>query len=152
MRTARTGLFLALTVMLAAGCGSDGGTEVDGLTVADLVGTWTATSQTFTNNSDSSETFDFIANGGETRMTVLSHGGARTWVTIGTYYDEWDAQLTLNGNTLTSTPVEGSRPVQVFTITLNGNTLSATNASDAFDFPPEDSPVSATMEIVLERQ
>lgn len=152
MRTARSGLFLALTVMVAASCGSDGGTEPEGITIADLVGSWTATSQTFTNNSNSSETFDFIANGGETRMTVLAGGNARTWVDIDTYSDEWDAQLTLNGNTLTSTPVEASRPVRVYTITLNGSTLSVTNTSDAFDFPPEDAPVSATLEMVMERQ
>jgi hypothetical protein len=75
-----------------------------------------------------------VAAGGETRTTVLQGGGARTWVTLGTFSDEWDAQLAINGNTLTSTPAEAARGVRNYTFTLVGSTLTLTNDNGSFDF------------------
>ena len=152
MRTVRAYLCLVLISMVAVGC-DDQGTEVEGITVEDLVGSWTATSKVYTNNANASETFDFLANGGETRMTVLTGGRARTWVDIGTFSDEWDAQLTMNGNTLTSQPAEASRPVKEYTFTLDGDVLTLVDAASAYDFPPGDgTAVSATETTVMERQ
>ena len=142
------------TLLLATACGSDDGSDpVDEVTVADLVGSWTASSLVYTNQADPSETFDLIANGGEVRVTVLTGGRARTWVDFGSFSDEWDAQLTMNGSTLTSTPAEASRPVQHFTFTLVGDVLTLTNQDDAFDFTLTGaSPVAVTAVTVLERQ
>jgi hypothetical protein len=153
MRSARSRLVLALTAVLATGCSDDGGTDVDTITIDDFVGSWSASSQVFPSHGDPNETFDLIANGGETRMTVLSHGGARTWVEFGTFADEWDAQLMVDGNMLTSTPVEASRPVRHFSFVHDGDTVTLTNTDDAFDFTLSGAdPVPATMVIVLERQ
>ncbi len=146
-------LVLAVTAVLATGCSDDGGTAVDPITIEDFVGSWSATSQVYTNDGDPSETFDLIANGGETRMTVLSHGGARTWIEFGTFSDEWDAQLTVSGNTLTSTPVEASRPVRHYTFVHDGDTVTLTDTDEAFDFTLTGAdPVPAAMVVVLERQ
>ena len=120
--------------MLAASCGGDDPIEPEVVTIADLVGSWTASSVLHTDKANPTQLFDIVAAGGETRTTVLEGGGARTWVTLGTFSDEWDAQLTINGTTLTSTPVEASRGVQTNTFTLVGNTLTLTNDNASFDF------------------
>ena len=54
--------------------------------------------------SNPAQQFDIVTAGGEVRTTVLDGGGARTWLTLGDFNDEWDAALTLSGTTLTSTP------------------------------------------------
>jgi hypothetical protein len=92
---------LAVVVILAAGCGDDP-VEPEGLALDDLVGSWTASSILHTATANASQQFDIIAAGGEGRVTVLEGGRARTWLTLGTFSDEWDAQFTLSGNTLTS--------------------------------------------------
>lgn len=128
---------LAFAVFLAAftsACGSDSSTEPEGLTVADLVGSWKASSALFTNQSNSSQQFDLVAAGGEVRTTVLDQGRARTWVDLGDFSDEYDAQLTLNGNQLTATPAESSRPTRHYTIELTGNRLTMTSSDARFDF------------------
>lgn len=152
MRSTAPYVFVAVLTLLASGC-SDSGTEPDGITIGDFTGTWQASSHTFTNSADAGETFDLIANGGETRVTVLSGGRARTWVTIGTFYDEWDAQLSINGNVLTSTPAEATRPVKHWTFTLVGNTLTLTDSDSEFDFTLSGgAEVPATEVVVLVRQ
>jgi len=153
-----TGYFmlLVLTVVLAncdSNSDSNSDSETNTITVADFVGSWTASSVVFTNNVNSSESIDLIAIGGETRMTVLTGGGVRTWVDVGDFSDEWDATLSVSGNTVTSTPVESSRPVVRFTFTMNGNTLTLTNTSEEFDFTLSGAAeVAATQVIVFERQ
>ena len=153
-----TGYFmlLVLTVVLAncdSNSDSNSDSETNTITVVDFVGSWTASSVVFTNNVNSSESIDLIAIGGETRMTVLVGGGVRTWVDVGDFSDEWDATLSVSGNTVTSTPVESSRPVVRFTFTMNGNTLTLTNTSEEFDFTLSGAAeVAATQVIVFERQ
>ena len=117
------------------------------------MGSWKASSHTYTSNANPSQTFDLVANGGETRMTVLSGGRVRTWVDIGDFSDEWDAQITISGTSLISTPAEASRGVQTFSFTLVGNTLTLTDSSSEFDFTllGED-PTPASMVVVLVRQ
>lgn len=152
MHYTRRLLVVCLTTVFALGCG-DGTTEPDGVTLDDFTGSWTATSVVHTNNANSSEQFDIIANGGETRVTVLAGGKARTWVEFGTFMDEWDAQLSVSGNTLTSTPAEAVRGVRTFTFALVGNTLTLTDANASFDFTLSGATeVSATEVTILTRQ
>jgi hypothetical protein len=126
-------LFLGFILILIVSC-NEKEEEKPEITINDLTGSWTATSSIFTNNSNSSERFDLIANGGELRITVLDDGMARTWVSIDTFSDEWDAQLTITGNRITSTPVEEFRGVQTLEFTLEGSILTTTNQDDSFDF------------------
>jgi hypothetical protein len=148
----RSLVLVVLVLVTSAACGGDDGTAPDVTTVADLVGSWTATSQVFSNNANSAETFDWIGNGGETRVTVLTGGRSRTWTSIGTFSDEWDAQLSISGAVLTSTPAESTRPVERFTFSLNGDVLTLTNASTAFDFTLTGAAtVPATVSLVLQR-
>lgn len=134
MRRAPSLFLSALTAVLVAGCGGDDPVEPEVVTIADLVGSWTASSVLHTDKANPAQSFDLVAAGGETRTTVLQGGGARTWVTLGTFSDEWDAQLAINGNTLTSTPAEAARGVRSYTFTLTGNTLTLTNSDASFDF------------------
>jgi hypothetical protein len=139
---------------LAAGCSDSDPTDVtDEVTIADLVGSWTASSHTFQNNANAAESHDVVADGGETRTTVLANGGARTWLDWGTYQDEWDAQLTINGSTLTSTPVESTRETRTWTMTLEGSVLTLSRATSTFDFTlVGGTGVSATEVVVFVRQ
>ena len=145
-------LLVAVAVLSSAcGEGSTGPEPADtGLTVADLVGSWKASSMVFTNNANSSQTFDVVSSGGELRTTVLTDGRARTWVTIGTFSDEWDALLTLSGDQLTSTPAESTRPIQRWTVTMAGTQITLTRNDSAFDFTLTGAdPVPATEVVVL---
>lgn len=152
MRLRSSLLFAVFSMALLAGCDDDP-TEPAGLTLDDLVGSWTASSVLYTNNANAAEVFDIVAAGGEVRTTVLDGGGARTWVTLGDFSDEWDAQLSLSGNTLTSTPAEAARGVRVFTIVLDGNTLTMTRADAMWDFTlMAGEGVSATEVTVFVRQ
>ena len=82
-------------------------------------------------------------------FTVLPGGGARTWITFGTFSDEWDAQLTITGGTLTSRPVEASRGVRNWTFSLVGNVLTVTDTNSAFDFTLSDAVAVAATEVVV---
>jgi hypothetical protein len=148
-------LFAVLMVMFTAAACSDSekATGPDEITIDDLVGSWTASSQVYTNNASPAEKFDIIAAGGETRITVLPGGGARTWVTFGTFSDEWDAQLTLSGGTLISQPAEASRGVRNWAFTLDGGVLTLTDTNSAFDFTLSGADeVPATVVVVMIRQ
>jgi hypothetical protein len=147
MRVTLSLLFFAMIAMLAVSCSdSPNEVETETLTIADLVGSWIATSMMFTNKANTGETFDLVTNGGEHRITVLTGGGARFWVDFGTFHDEWDAKLTLNGNTLTSTPAEASRGVQKFTIEKTETGFTVINENTEFDFTLlGTTPVTATV-------
>lgn len=153
---------LAAVAVLSSAC-SDGSTAPDiddggpnddtGATIADLVGSWTASSVVFTNKANAAEQIDIVAAGGELRTTVLNHGGARTWLTFGLVNDEWDAQLTLNGDQLTSTPVESTRPTRHYTVALAGDQLTMTSSDATFDFTLSGADaVAANQVIVFVRQ
>jgi hypothetical protein len=146
-----TFLILALCITVTIGCDDDDVSPE--VTIEQFEGTWKAKSMIFTNNADADQSFAFIENGGEVRFTVLPGGRVRTWVEIDTFYDEWDSQATLSGSTLTSVPVEETRPIQVITFLLDGGTLTMTNADDRFDFTFSGvAGVSATNVGVFERQ
>ena len=139
-------LLLSLSL---SGCGGDDPAGPAGLTINDLVGSWIATSDTHTNNANSSESLDLIAEGGEVRFTMLSGGNTRIWVTFGTFSDEFDSAVTLSGTTLTIDPVEAGRETVVLEITLVGNVLTMTNADAEFDFTQSGATPVPTTEVLV---
>jgi len=144
-------LFLGLVITFTTSCDDDDVTPE--IAISDIVGSWRATSFVVTNNADAAETSDFIKNGGTIDFTLLSNGGVRTWITIDTFNDEWDAEVTISGNTMTSDPVEGTREVKTSTIVLEGNIFTMTNNTDSFDFTYMGEPkVSATSVARFERK
>ena len=128
-------IFLGLIVASVISCDKNSVEPEPAVTINDIVGSWNATSYVLTNNSNSSEVIDLIANGGELRFTMLDGGGVRTWITVGSFSDEWDSQAKLtNSSTLVLTPVEAARGVNTFEFVLENNTLDLTNYNDSFDF------------------
>jgi hypothetical protein len=150
---ARTLSLMALAAILSAGCSKDSTTAPEGITIADLVGSWTASSVVFTSQANSSQKFDIVAAGGELRATVLDGGRTRMWLDVGSFSDEWDSLLTLDGNTLTMTPAETSRPTRHYTIDVSADRLTMTSSDASFDFTLSGaSGVAATEKTVLVRQ
>ena len=149
-RTAIMALVLA-GALTAAGCGESSTSEPETVTIADLVGSWIATSLVLTNKANTTQSMDIVAAGGEVRITVLSDGRARTWTDVGTLSDEWDALLTMSGNELTSTPAEATRPVRRYTVALANGQLTLTSTDGTFDFTLSGAtpvPVSETVVMV----
>ena len=125
---------IALGLMLVAATSCEKGEDEPSITLDDLVGSWKATSAVLSNKANMSETVDLIALGGELRFTMLDGGGVRTWFTIDTISDEWDAQAVLSNDMLTLTPVEAERGVDSYEFVLENNSLILTNNDDSFDF------------------
>jgi len=133
MRRIRYLSLLVLTIFLVS-CDSSSSGEDDAVTLQDLVGSWKATSHVFTNASNPSQSVDVVGLGEELDITVLSNGGVRTWLTVGEVSDEWDASISISGNTLTSTPAEASREGGEYSVSVNGDTFTLTDNSSQFDF------------------
>jgi hypothetical protein len=125
MRLMRT-LTLVAAGALAIGCSST--TNPQDVTVADLVGTWTASRFAFTNVANTAQKFDVITNGGSFAVTVASNG------TIdGTYnfiFDSGDiaGTIAVSGGVVTFVNTAASPPDTLsFTdFALNGNTFTLT--------------------------
>ena len=133
----RNALRMSAWLVLAAvisGCGDSTSEPETSVTINDLVGSWIATSAVFTNKTNSAQTFDIVASGGELRVTVLQSGGARTWLTIGSFEDEWDSSLKIVGTQLTSTPAEATRPTRHYTVAMSAGELTLTSGDANFDF------------------
>ncbi len=127
--------FLLLGLILATTLSCDKNEEETPISIDDLAGSWIAVSSVYTNNSNSENVIDLVTLGAEIRVTMLDNGGTRTWVTLDPFSDEWDSQAVItNNNTLTLTPVEAERGVNIFEFVLDNNTLELTNRDDSFDF------------------
>lgn len=138
-------LVVSLMIITLSSCNKDDETAAPKYGVKDFVGSWIATSYVHTDNTNASQSVDLVAIGGEVRFTMLNGGGTRTWVELGTFSDEWDALITISGNTVTSTPEEPARSVKVSTFEYDGTTLTLTNPNDSFDFTlGGNSPTSST--------
>ncbi len=129
-------LCLSLLIVTTYGCSDDNPDPTPQITIANFEGSWKASSAIFTNNSNASESVDFIQAEGEIRYTMLTGGNTRTWVEFqNNPVDEWDAVVTLgSNNTIISTPVEASRPVETATYVIGSNTITLTNNNASFDF------------------
>jgi len=146
-------LLLVFVASFTFNCSSDDSddTTTPEVTIADFVGSWKASSAVFTNNSNSSESIEFISAGGEIRYTMLNGGNTRTWIEFqNNPVDEWDALITLGpNNTYTSTPAETSRPVEHGTYAIGNNTITLTNSNSSFDFTNSGTSVPSTSVIVF---
>lgn len=146
-------IILGLIAVVSISCDEKKAVEPEStVTINDFVGSWNATSFVLSNNSNSVEVIDLIANGGALSFTMLKNGGVRTWLTFGSFSDEWDSQAKLSdNNTLILTPVEAERGVNTFEFVLENNTLKLTNNNDSFDFTltgAEDVPATSVMMFV----
>jgi hypothetical protein len=157
--SARSLSAMFVVALISSGCSSDSSPtspqdqnqNTSGITMADLVGTWKASSAVFTNQANTSQQYDVVAEGGEVRTVILNDPArSRTWVQLDTavdVFDQWDSGLTLNGTELTVTPVETTRPTRHYTLKLVGDTLTLTSSDGAFDFSLTGAPGVAVNEV-----
>ncbi len=122
-----------------------------GVTVDDLVGSWNASKFEFVNNANSSQRFDFIAQGATLTLTVAA-GGAYSVVATdpGQPPDTTSGTIAINGNSITISESGQGSPT-TFSFTLSGNTLTLTDTDETFDFDDDGTDESATLTIVFQR-
>ncbi len=148
MKLLRTLIAPLLAVTFVAGCGDSIGADSTPEEVANaLAGTWNATSFVFTNDANSSETFDLLADGGSFSITFTTAGGFSGSSTFQGATDTFSGTYIVQGTNLITTE-EGESETVAFT--LSGNNLTLT-LDDEFDFDDDDVEEEATLRIVLQR-
>lgn len=125
---------------LMVGCGDDGTSPAD-LTLADLVGGWTAGEFEFTDQSNPAQSIDLIALGGEVALSLASNG-SYTIVMLPPLStpDVTEGSATVEGGLLVVTDDEAPGETVTFTLTLSGNTLTIETDEVEFDFGGGDVP------------
>ncbi len=149
MKLLRTFVAPLLAVTVVAGCGDSNGPGTSEETVDALVGTWNATSMVFTNNANSSETFDLIADGGSFSITLTAAGGFSGSSTFMDMTDTFGGTFVVQGTNLIITETGESGP-ETIAFTRSGNTLTLT-LDDEFDFDDDGFDEEAILVIVLQR-
>ncbi len=144
-------VLIAFIAVFTISC--DKNDDTPGITVDAFTGSWEAISATYTNHADPAQEIEIISKGADINFTILDGGKVRTWVTFGTFHDEWDAVVIMTNQTnLVSTPVETSRGIKMLTFELENDILTLINQADQFDFTLMGEPeVPATSVIVLAR-
>jgi len=158
MKFARTLSVVALAAVVAAGCKDSTGPE--DLTVADLIGSWTATELTYISDANSSQQLDAVAIGLATLEINVAVGGAVT----GTYTMllPQTTEIPFAGTisvsdgvvNLTGFPLDPNLNLTV-TAWTGGNTITMVDSDQEFNFSiltdPEAAEVAADLRITLVR-
>ena len=151
MKLARCAFAAALAGALALGCGGDEGTGPGGITIADLAGTWDATTATFVEVVGSGFV-DVIADGGSVTLTITGDGRFTFVLTLpgespetasGTMHFEEDA-LVMTFDDDPSDPV-------FFIFFFSDDTLTL-SGEDEFDFDDDGVDEPAILTLVLQRR
>jgi len=140
MRLVRTLTVLVLGAGLMVGCNDDGISPED-LTLADLVGGWSADEFEFTSQSNPAESVDFITLGGEVTLSVADNG--RYTIVMLPPQDTPDVSkgsVDVDGGFLLVTDDETPGDTVTFTLILSGNTLTIETGELEFDFGAGDEP------------
>ncbi|NIM50706.1 MAG: hypothetical protein GTN62_10175 [Gemmatimonadales bacterium] len=159
MRLSRVISLAALVAGPAVGCGDSAGPA--GVTMADLVGTWSMTRLQWTEIGGASRVFDFIANGGTMTVMVAADGsvtGSGSFALTGPF--TLSGSLALQVDTIMlDLQAQADNPgaptltfPTAFSFALSGNTLTLTNTSTVFDFGFDGSGEAATLLMVLALQ
>ena len=151
----------AIAAAFAVGCSDSTGTDGD-VTIGDLVGTWTATEFTYTNQADLDQSVNLILFGLDLTITVTINGsfsGTFMECRLATQCPEQDVAgtMAISGSTMTLTftaPADFDEPLSgTFTLATGGDpdvlTMNATSGVD-FDFSifggdPGEVPVNLTL-------
>ncbi len=116
---------------------------------SEAVGTWVATSYTYVNQANSSQSYELISSGGGFTLMIQANGifGVQ-YVEPGGATDSDGGTLTFSGNTVTAvTPTD----VTTLTWSISGTTMTLM-MSDTFDFDNNGTEQDASVTIVLTRQ
>ncbi|NIV94843.1 hypothetical protein GWN42_19135 [candidate division KSB1 bacterium] len=143
-------LIFSFTVIM--GCDGDNSTGSNGVTITDLVGTWTATKFEFTNEVDPDQKIDLIQLGGSFILNINSDGEFSAILTVpGESPDTSSGTLRIQNGTLFFDDDSSDDVTAEFTLSRNTLTLtiSADDAEIDFDDDGQDDP--ATLLIILQR-
>ncbi len=150
MKLLRTLIAPLLAVTFLAGCGDSIGADGTPEEVANaLAGTWNATSFVFTNDANSSETFDLLADGGSFSITFTAAGQFSGSSTFEGATDTFSGTYVVQGTNLITTDT-GEIESETIAFTLSGNTLTLA-LDDEFDFDDNGIDEPATLVIVLQK-
>lgn len=145
----------ALVAMSGPGCGGDEDNGTDppaGVTLADLVGTWDATSVVYESLDNPLLRFDLVALGGSLTLTVAANGDyTATIQPPGEAPETETGTVTVSGNVI-DLNVDGIPETVEFDFTLLGNTLTMVTESEEFDFDGDDIDDPARLTVVLVRR
>lgn len=142
----RRATVLAVALGLALGCGEDEG----GITVADLVGTWTATKFEFTNRANPAQKIDLVPFG--LSFTLVVAPGGRYTMTMsfpGQPGEVEQGVVSVAGDSICVDP-DGPEGQECMAFTLAGDTLTVTGDGE-FDFNGDGVDDPAVMLLVLRR-
>jgi hypothetical protein len=153
MKTLRRLSAFVLLAAVAAGCSDS--TAPEDITLADLVGTWNATSATFTPVGGGAGV-EVVAQGFGLTITVTATGAYTLTVSFPGEADEVETgTMTVSNGRLTATPNDPLEDPEVIDIvSLSGDNLTLFFDDEEFDFTDDsiDNETPATLTIVMVRE
>ena len=153
MKTLRTLSAFVVLAAVAAGCSDS--TDPGDITIADLVGTWNATTATFTPVGGGAGE-EVVSQGFGLTITVASSGAYTLTTSFPSEADEVETgTMTVSNGRLTATPTDPLEDLELIDIvSLSGDNLTLFFDDEEFDFTDDsiDNETAATLTIVLVRQ
>ncbi|MEE9132297.1 MAG: hypothetical protein V3U13_01935 [Gemmatimonadota bacterium] len=140
-------------VVLAAGCGGDGGTGLNAdFTLPDIAGTWEASEFKFTSKSNTAVSVDIVALGGDATLTVAGDGSySLVSLVPGRAIDVVKGELSVEDGTIVVSESGGAGNRMVFQAGLSDNTLTMATGDAEFDFINNGNEEPANLQIVWKR-
>ncbi len=143
--------FAAPLAALALGCGGDEGTGPGGITIADLAGTWDATTATF-EGVVGSGFVDVIADGGSVTLTITGDGRFTFVLTLpGESPETASGTMHFEEDALVMTFDDDPSDPTFFIFFFSDDTLTLAG-EDEFDFDDDGVDEPAILTLVLQRR
>jgi hypothetical protein len=152
MNTLRKLSAFVMLAVVAVGCSDS--TAPEDVTLADLVGTWNATSATFDEVAGDGLIEVIGTFGVSMSITIASSGAYTITVTVpGEAPDVETGTATAANGVITATPsAPGEDPEVIQIRSLSGNDMTLYFADEEFDFNDDGTETDATLTVVLRRQ
>jgi len=147
MKALRT---LTAVMLATAVIGCSDSTSVED--VADLVGTWEATSFLWVSDADANVTFELVGAGGSFALVIAADGSFTGNFAMGTEVETFAGTISISGSNLVITDDPDIDGPSTLAFTLDGNTLTMTDNDETFDFDDDGVEEDANSVMVLERQ
>ena len=142
---------LLISAVAMAACRDDSGPG-SGITIGDLVGTWNATTVTYTSQEDAADRVDLIAGGGFASLTVVA-SGEYTFVLVPAHDDAEVASgfIVIESGFLLAQNILGPGVTVAFAMTVTGSTLGLVSDEPTYDFNGDEEEEPAILQIGLRR-
>jgi hypothetical protein len=147
MKALRT---LTAVMLATAVIGCSDSTSVED--VADLVGTWDATSFLWTSDADASVTFELVGAGGNFQLVIAADGSFTGSFGMGSEVEVFSGTIAISGSNIIITDSVDADDTSTMGFSLDGNTLTMTSDDDEYDFDDDGQEDPASSLMVLQRQ